>query len=63
MMKKNQNKGHFVSINRLMSLEEQEGRGVHSEYYLFSTWKCRKALYNKIKTTFFFSPSVEQKNF
>lgn len=34
MMKKYQNKGHFVSINRLMvsmNLEELEGSWVHSE--------------------------------
>lgn len=63
-MKKNQNKGNFISINSLMlsvSLEEREGRSTHCEYCENSTWKCRKALYNKIKAIFLFSPSVEQK--
>lgn len=45
-----------------MSLEDQERRGLHSEYCHYSTWECRKAVYNKIKITFLFSLSIEQKN-
>lgn len=65
MVKKKQNKGQFLSINRLMapmSLEDQERRGLHSEYCQCGTWECRKALYNKIKIIFLFSLSTEQKN-
>lgn len=47
----------LVSINSLMvpmSWEEQEARGIHSEYCQYSIRKSRRALYNKTKTNSFY---------
>lgn len=69
MMKKNQNKNSLVSINSLMSREEQERRGIYSEYSQYSIEK-RRVLYNKTKTNSFFItlrkrelPAIRPKNF
>lgn len=53
---KQPNKCPLVSINSLtvpMSWEEQEARGIHTEYCQYSIRKSRRTLYNKTKTNSF----------